>query len=213
MILKLRIWPALSGSGRRMGLAHFLSSGIAAWWRAKTSRLCGRGVCDGFAQRPARWRHGIGADAFAEFHGGAGCGLVDYAAGDGVTLFVLGDVLVDAGGNQLLHAEFDLALFRGDAEDLRLDDLAGAQHVLRMIDALVGADLADVDEAFDAVGDLNERAERHDLGNGAFDLGADREFAGDVGPRVGEGLLEAERDASLFGLDAEDDRVDACRPA
>ena len=45
--------------------------------------------------------------------------------------FVLGDVLVDAGGNELLHAELDLALFRRDAEHLRLDDLADAQHVLR----------------------------------------------------------------------------------
>ena len=72
---------------------------------------------------------------------------------------MLGDVLVDAGGNQLLHAELDLALFRRDAEHLRFDDLAGAQHILRMIDAFIGADLADVDEAFDAFGDLDERAE------------------------------------------------------
>ena len=110
--------------------------------------------------------------------------------------FVLGDVLVDAGGNQLLHAELDLALFRRDAEHLRFDDLADAQHVLGMIDALVGADLADVDEAFDAFGDLDESAEGHDLGDGTFDLGADGKFAGDVRPRVGEGLLEAERDAA-----------------
>jgi len=41
-----------------------------------------------------------------------------------------------------------------------------------MIDTLVGTDLTDVDEAFDAVGDLNERAEWHDLGDGAFDLRA-----------------------------------------
>ena len=82
-----------------------------------------------------------------------------------------------------------------DGEHLRLDDLAGAEHVLGMIDALVGADFADVDQAFDAFGELHEGAELHDLGDGAFDLRADGEFAADVGPGVGEGLLEAERDA------------------
>ena len=61
------------------------------------------------------------------------------------------DVLVDAGGNQLLHAEFNLALLWCDAEHLRFDHLAGAQHILRMIDALVGANLADVDEADNVV--------------------------------------------------------------
>ena len=91
--------------------------------------------------------------------------------------FVLGDVLVDAGGDELLHAELDLALFSVDGQHLRLHDLAGAQHVLRMIDAAVGDDLADVHEAFDALGDLHECAEVHDLGDGPFDLRADGEFA------------------------------------
>ncbi len=90
---------------------------------------------------------------------------------------MLGDVLVDAGGDQLLHAELDLALLGVDGQHLRLDDLSGAQHVLRMIDALVGADLADVDQSLDAFGDLNECAEVHQLGDGAFDLRTDGKFA------------------------------------
>ena len=48
----------------------------------------------------------------------------------------------------------------------------------------------------------------HDLGDRAFDLRADGKFAGDVGPRVGESLLQAERDAAFFGLDGEDDGID-----
>ena len=99
-------------------------------------------------------------------------------------------------GIKLLHAELDLALFRVDGEDQRFDDLALAQHVAGMVDAAVGGDLADVDEAFDAFGDLDEGAEVHDFGDGAFDLGADGEFARDVEPGVGEGLLEAECDAA-----------------
>ena len=73
---------------------------------------------------------------------------------------------------------------------------------------LVGADFADVDEAFDAFGDLHEGAEVHELGDGAFDLRADGELAWHFGPGIGERLLETERDAALFGLDGEDDRVD-----
>ena len=83
--------------------------------------------------------------------------LLDDAAGDLVADLVLGDVLVDAGGDELLHAELDLALLGVDGEDLRLDDLAGAEHVIGVVDALVGADLADVDQALDAVGQSEQR--------------------------------------------------------
>ncbi len=113
------------------------------------------------------------------------------------------------GGNELLHAELDLALFGVDGEDLRFDDLARAQHIGGVVDAAVGDDFADVDEAFDAVGELHERAEVHQLGDGALDLRADGEVALDFGPGIGEGLLEAERDAALLGLDGEDDGIDA----
>ena len=78
------------------------------------------------------------------------------------------------------------------ASDEGLDALAVAQHVARMIEAAVGDDLADVDEAVDAFGDLHECAEVHDLRDGAFDLRADGESAFDVEPGIGEGLLEAE---------------------
>ena len=46
-----------------------------------------------------------------------------------------------------------------------------------MVDAVICADLADVDQAFDAVGDLNECAEVHELGHGPFNLRADGELA------------------------------------
>ena len=126
---------------------------------------------------------------------------------------MLGDVLVNAGRDQLLHRELDLALLRVDGEHESLDALALAQHVARMIDAPVGDDLADVHQAVDAFGDLNERAEVHDLGDRAFDLRADGELALDVEPRIGERLLQAERDApgSVAGgrLDGENDGIHA----
>ncbi len=76
-------------------------------------------------------------------------------------------------GIKLLHAELDLALFRRDAQHLSFDNLADAQHILRMIDALFGADLADVNQTLDTVSDLYKGAECHDLGDRTFDLRAD----------------------------------------
>ena len=55
--------------------------------------------------------------AFAEFDDCAGGGELDDAAGDAVAYFVLGDVLVDLGRDQLLHGELDLALFRVNGEN------------------------------------------------------------------------------------------------
>ena len=68
-----------------------------------------------------------GVDAFAQF--GAGAGVVHQAAGDDVAFVVFGKVFVDAGGDELLHAEPHLAFLEVDGEHLRLDDLADAQHV------------------------------------------------------------------------------------
>ncbi len=138
---------------------------------------------------------------------------LDDAAGDLVAGFVFGDVLVDAGGDELLDRELDLALFGINGENDGLDALALAEHVARMVDAAVGDDLADVDEAVDTIGDLNESAEVHEFRYGAFDLGADGEFPLDFKPGIGECLLETERDAALLGargrLDGENDSVDA----
>src|ERR1035441_530905 len=86
-------------------------------------------------------------------------GLLDDAAGDDVADLVLGDVFVDLGGDELLHAELDLALFRVNGQDLRLDDLPLAQHFRGVVEAALGGDLADVDQAFDAVGQLDEGSE------------------------------------------------------
>ena len=108
----------------------------------------------GAALMPAR-----GLDAFAQFHAGAPAGNFGHAAGHHVAFLVLGDVFVQAGGHQLLHAQAQAALRGIDFEHLRLHHLADLEHVLRMIDALLGADVAHVDHAFHALGQLHERAE------------------------------------------------------
>ncbi len=56
-------------------------------------------------------------------------GVVHQPAGDHVAFVVLGDVFVEAGRHQLLHAQPHLALLEIDGEHLRLDHLPDAQHV------------------------------------------------------------------------------------
>ena len=64
------------------------------------------------------------------------------------------------------------------------------QYVLRMVDAAVGDDFADVDEAFDAFGELHERAEFHHAGDRAFDRRADGKLLRHFSPGIAERLLE-----------------------
>ena len=67
------------------------------------------------------------------------------------------------------------ALLAVDVHHLGAHDLARLQNILRMIDALLRADFADVNHAFDAFGKLHERAELGDAGDRTFDHRADRE--------------------------------------
>ena len=71
---------------------------------------------------------------------------------------MLSDEFVKAGGDELLHSQAQLTLFGIDGEQLRFDHLADAKHVAGVVDALFGAHIADVNHAFDALGDLNKRA-------------------------------------------------------
>ena len=78
-----------------------------------------------------------------------------------------------------------------------------------MVDALVGADFADVDQAFDAFRDLHERAELGGRVTGPSTTSRRGNCLRDVNPGIAQRLLESERDAALAGTDAEDDSVDA----
>ena len=135
-----------------------LSSGLALW----RSRLCGfRGAaCWRGCLRRVRPTHRDGDSSTTR----------PETMSPGLCSAMYSSMLV---GIKLLHGELDLALFRIDAKDLSFDHLTVAQHVARMVDAAVRRDLADVHEAVDAFSDLNECAEVHDLGDGAFDLRAD----------------------------------------
>src|SRR5262249_54996984 len=65
------------------------------------------------------------------------------------------------------------------------------------------ADVADVDQAVEAVFDFDEGAEFGDVSNPAGYHGADRVLLGGQQPRIGLRLLDAGRDAAVPGVDCE----------
>ena len=105
----------------------------------------------------------------------------------------------------LLHAEADPLRLRVDVEHDRLDLIALVDE-LRVLHPLRPAHLADVDEALDALLELDERAvESDDL---ALDARADRILLVGAVPRVLLDLLQAEADALGGRVELEDDDAD-----
>jgi len=82
-----------------------------------------------------------------------------------VARLVLSQVFIQSRGNKLLDAQSYLPLVRVDSQDLGLDRLSQFKRVLRMVDTLVGADLAHVDHTLDALGKLHEGAEFGNAGD------------------------------------------------
>src|SRR4051812_15481772 len=89
-----------------------------------------------------------------------------------------------------------------DLEDLHAHVVARLDDLARVLDVVVG-ELGDVDEALDAVEDLDERAKRDDLRDGALELVADVVGVDDPLPRVLLGLLETEGDPLAVAVDVE----------
>src|SRR4029079_13979399 len=69
--------------------------------------------------------------------------------------------------------------------------------------------VGDVDQAIDILFDFDERAELGQIADLALDARADGILLGQLVPRVGFNLLEAQRDATRRGIDAEHHRIDA----
>src|SRR5262249_31491826 len=80
----------------------------------------------------------------------------------------------------------------------------------RLLDPVV-SDLADVDQAFDAFFDLNERTKVGELGHAAIDRLALAIAGFDGFPRIAFELLDAERELLVGFVNAEDDSTDLVR--
>ena len=77
-----------------------------------------------------------------------------------------------------------------------------------LVDALFGADVADVNHAFDSFGELHEGAELGQVGDGSFDRRSNLKALRDVRPGITQRLLEPQREAAFAGVDLQDHDLD-----
>ncbi len=111
-------------------------------------------------------------------------------------------------GESLLEAERNTPLDRIDFENLHIDFLARRDDLAR-VDVFLGpGHFGDVNQAFDARLQFDERAVVGDVGHAAMDTGIDRIFGVDALPRIVEQLLHAERDAVRLVIDLDDLHLD-----
>src|SRR5207245_6183793 len=135
--------------------------------------------------------------SFAQLDFGSAAGNIGDTARDHVAFLVFGYIFVNGSRLELFHPEPDAPLLAVHIQHDCAHGLALLEDLLRMIDALLGAEIADVDHAFDAVPQIHERAELHQAGYRAFDDTANRKLLLDFGPGVAQRLFQSERNAAL----------------
>ncbi len=111
-------------------------------------------------------------------------------------------------GLKLLHAQRQAALVRLDGENDRLHAITFFQYLRRVLDTLGPAQVADVNQAVDAVFDFDECSEVGQIAYAAFDGHADREFLVQRVPRIGRQLPHAERNTALGRIHVDHDAID-----
>src|SRR4051812_11296979 len=104
----------------------------------------------------------------------------------------------------LLEAERNPALDRIDLENLHFDFLRGRNDLAGMHVLLGPRHFRDVDQAFDARLQLDERAVVGDVGDAAGEARIQRVLCLDALPRIVQQLLHAERDAVGLVVDLDD---------
>src|SRR5690606_25046969 len=109
---------------------------------------------------------------------------------------------------RLLETQRDAALGRIDFQHDHIDLLCGRQDLAGMDVLLRPRHFGDVDEAFDAGLQLDERAVVGDVGDRSGDLLAQRELGADIAPRIRLELFHAQRDTMCLLVDADDLHLD-----
>src|SRR5690348_6431731 len=113
---------------------------------------------------------------------------------------VVGDIFINAGGHHLLDAELETPFLRINFKHLSLDGLADFEHVLRMIDSLLCADVADMNHAFDSFSDLHEYPEVGQTRDWTVDHCTGGELPLSIGPRVAQRLFQSQGHSSLVDV-------------
>ena len=111
-------------------------------------------------------------------------------------------------GGELLAAQGDALLLLVHGEDDALQAVTLLHHLGRVRDLLGPRHVGDVQEAVDALLDLDEGAVAREVADGALDDGAHRVVLLHEVPGVRLGLLHAERDLLLRVVELEHDHLD-----
>ena len=147
-------------------------------------------------------------DAFGDFDESAEAGHPqNFALNHVANAMLLEEGLPDI-GLKLLHAQRQTTLVRLDRQNDGLHAIALLQNFRGMLHALGPAQIADVNQAINAVFDFDEGAEVGQIANPAFDDHADWEFSCKRVPGIRGQLPHAERDAPLLRVDIEHDALD-----
>src|SRR5262245_20354852 len=125
---------------------------------------------------------------------------LDDLAGDGIALLDAGDLLHRIAGD-LLDAKRDALLLGVDIENHGFDHVALLVVFDRLLAGPAPIEVGKVGHAVDIALETDEQAEFGDVLDLAFDLAAGRKLLGEHHPGIVEGLLQAERDATLDRID------------
>src|SRR5688500_9636085 len=140
---------------------------------------------------------------------------LEHGHGDRLALvdaaFAAGRRRSDPAALELLHAERNALLLDIDVEHDGFDRLALVMKRQGFLAGRAPGDVRHVDHAVDVAVETDEQAELGRILDLALDLGADRVRSREGLPRIGLGLLEAERDATLLAVDLEHRHVDLLR--
>src|SRR5579864_1187901 len=147
-------------------------------------------------------------DALSDFHEGAERGHAQDFAVDDIADVVRGEERFPDIGLKLLNAQGQAALVGFDRQNHGFHAVALLQYFGRMLHALGPAQIADVDQAVDAVFNLNESSEVGKVTNAAFDGHADREFFMERVPGIWRKLAHAEGNATLSRVHVEHHALD-----
>ena len=147
-------------------------------------------------------------NAFLDFDERAEIGEVAHPALDRGAHRILVMQRVPGIGGQLPHAERDAPLLRIHAQHDAIDLIANVDQLRRVLDALGPGHFADVDQAFDALLEFDERAVVGDADDASADVRADGIAMRRIQPGVRRELLESQRNPLLFLVELQDFHLD-----
>src|ERR1700751_1076779 len=104
------------------------------------------------------------------------------------------EILVQVSRNQLLHTQLHLPLFQVYGENLSSDDLSCLKHVLWVVNAFFGADLADVHQSLDTLCHLHKGSKLCWSCDRTLDDRTGGKLLRHHRPGVAESLLEPQRE-------------------